>query len=241
MTALLEVMPSSGSRFDVHLEPRPPDGARLGAARGYGPVTGRTGEAVAWLLVEGGDGELRVGTEKATVGGRADVFESPGWSILVPPAMDFALFGALRYSVVWRQSRRRIEPRLIAPTDVSETWGSGGREAQRLRTYLADGPIIAGETLTPPGGWASYPPHRHEQEQVDIYRFDPSQGFGVSVNYGDVSQVARIVHDGHVQRVTSGYHPVAAAPGYAMYYLWALAGQSDTLAPMLDPVHAWLS
>ena len=50
-----------------------------------------------------------------------------------------------------------------------------------------------------------------------------------------------IVRDGHVQRIASGYHPVVAAPGYAMCYLWALAGESTTLTPAYDPVHAWLA
>ena len=47
-----------------------------------------------------------------------------------------------------------------------------------------------------------------------------------------------VVHDGQAQRIMSGYHPVAAAPGYAMYYLWALAGESDELEPSFDPLHA---
>ena len=93
--------------------------------------------------------------------------------------------------------------------------------------------------MNQPGGWSSWPPHRHEHEEVYVYRFDPAQGFGVALTYGGATELARIVHDGHVQRIPSGYHPVVAAPGYAMYYLWALAGQSDSLTPILDPVHAW--
>ena len=36
-------------------------------------------------------------------------------------------------------------------------------------------------------------------------------------------------------------YTVVAAPGYAMCYLWALAGESTTLTPSYDPVHAWLA
>ena len=61
------------------------------------------------------------------------------------------------------------------------------------------------------------------------------------MNYEDDRSDATIVRDGHVQRIASGYHPVVAAPGYAMCYLWALAGASTTLTPSYDPVHAWLA
>ena len=206
VTALLEVAPSSGSTFDVHLEPRPPDGARLGAARGRGPVTGRTTSAVAWLLVEGGEGELRVGGDAVKVHGRGDVFEHAGWSALVGPGSSFAVDGAIRYTIVWRYCHRHdLHGRFIPPDEVGEAQRGTGASARRVRTYLPEGPLIAGETL----------------------------------NYGGATELARIVHDGHVQRIPSGYHPVVAAPGYAMYYLWALAGQSDSLTPVFDPVHAW--
>jgi len=40
------------------------------------------------------------------------------------------------------------------------------------------------------------------------------------------------------QRIVSGYHPVVAAPGNRMHYLWVLAGASQTLSASLDPDHA---
>ncbi|MBM3216593.1 5-deoxy-glucuronate isomerase, partial [Candidatus Poribacteria bacterium] len=35
-------------------------------------------------------------------------------------------------------------------------------------------------------------------------------------------------------------HPVAAAPGYELYYLWMLAGDRRKLIPYDDPQHAWV-
>jgi 5-deoxy-glucuronate isomerase len=240
VTALLEVAPASGSAFEVHLEPRSGN-ARLGAARGKGPVAGRTTEAVAWLLVEGGEGRLRVATSSADVGGRDDVFEGAGWSMFIPPDTTFSVEGPLRYSLVWRRAERPLPPRIMPPSDVTEEARGTGASARLFRTYLPNGPLIAGETINAPGSWSSYPPHRHEHEEVYLYRFDPPQGFGIALNYGEVKQVARMVHDGYVQRISEGYHPVVAAPGYTMYYLGALAGDSDVLTPAFDPVHAWLA
>jgi 5-deoxy-glucuronate isomerase len=55
-----------------------------------------------------------------------------------------------------------------------------------------------------------------------------------------VGERAQVVHDGDVVAIPSGYHPVVAAPGYALYYLWVMAGEGRELAPYLDPQHSWV-
>ena len=50
----------------------------------------------------------------------------------------------------------------------------------------------------------------------------------------------RTVRDGDVAVIASGYHPVVAAPGYSLYYLWVMAGNGRAMAPFLEPQHAWL-
>ena len=35
-------------------------------------------------------------------------------------------------------------------------------------------------------------------------------------------------------RITTGWHPVVAAPGSTMYYLWALAGDADVVDTRVD-------
>ena len=111
------------------------------------------------------------------------------------------------------------------------------------------GRLIVGETLSPPGNWSSYPPHKHDRqaapeevalEEVYFYRLQPAGGFAVQIVYGDDRESARIVRDGDVVTIASGYHPVVAAPGYALYYLWVLAGEGRELVPYLDPGHAWV-
>ena len=46
-----------------------------------------------------------------------------------------------------------------------------GATQRRVRTYVPEGELIVGETLNPPGGWSSYPPHRHDHEELYLYRF----------------------------------------------------------------------
>src|SRR6476646_11315208 len=221
---------------DTLLEPGP--GARLGVARTDGDVAGETRGAVAWVVVEGGRGALRVDDESVAVTGRDDVFEAAGWSAIVGPGSTFALDGGLRASVVGRGEARPIASRVIPPDEVSDEERGEGATFRRVRTYVDAGPLIVGETLNPPGLWSSYPPHRHEHEEIYLYRFDPPDGFGMQMrSESDADERGVVVRDGRIERITTGWHPVVAAPGSTLYYLWALAG-ADTLETEFDARYA---
>src|SRR6476659_2202169 len=98
---------------DTLLEPGP--GARLGVARTRGEVAGELAGAVAWVLVEGGSGTLRLDRDVITITGRADVFDGPAWSAIVGPGSTFALGGDVRATVVWRAEDRPIVSRVVPP------------------------------------------------------------------------------------------------------------------------------
>ncbi len=230
--AHVNVMPDMNSSFAYLL--RVSKHSRIGVARGSGPGTGSTGQAIAWLLVEGGDGELAIEDMSAEVSGREDVFGSAGWSAVIPPKSRFAIRGNLRYTLVWRPWTEPAEVRVIAPRAVVEERREGGPSA-RMRAYVPEGPLICGETITEPGRWSSWPPHRHELEEVELFRFEPPHGFGVRVlDTREGDRRGDVVHDGDVRRIRFGFHPVVAAPGTTMYYLWALAGAITTLTPEAD-------
>ena len=216
---------------------------QLGAARTVGETRGRTENATAWVLIEAGSGRLTAGDVGTEVHGRANVFVGPGWSACIGPRTEFALSDTLRATVVWRACEREIATRIIDPATVSDEARGEGTTARRVRTYIAEGPLIVGETLNPPGGWSSWPPHRHEHEELYLYRFDPAHGFGVHVAFEDqpegvVEDGPVIVRDGSIERITTGWHPVVAAPDCEMYYLWALAGEADTVATVLHHDYA---
>jgi len=104
-------------------------------------------------------------------------------------------------------------------------------------------------TFNPPGKWSSYPPHKHDGrdgepvlEEVYYYRLDPRYGFGHQMIYtADGESVTHDVRDGDLVLLPYGYHPVSAAPGYSLYYLWAIAGDQRKLTVYEDPVHRWVN
>jgi 5-deoxy-glucuronate isomerase len=72
---------------------------------------------------------------------------------------------------------------------------------------------------------------------------DPPQGFGIQRIYTDDRDLDECyaVEHGDTAILPRGYHPVAAAPGYRVYYLWLMAGTGRTMAPYDDPAHHWVA
>jgi 5-deoxy-glucuronate isomerase len=205
------------------------------------------------------------GTVEVTAGGSVlgtaaragGVFGSPPVAAYAPPGMRLEL-GAVSDAVLvvagaplGNGSPGRV--RLVEPDDRQVRSAGTGNWSRTIRTLLGPeddaGRLVLGETLNPPGNWSSYPPHKHDRhappdeaalEEVYLYRFEPEGGFGVQLLYDDDAERAQVVHDGDVVVIPSGYHPVVAAPGYALYYLWVMAGEGRELRPYLDPRHAWV-
>jgi 5-deoxy-glucuronate isomerase len=225
-------------------------------AAGERETFGEDGEMCAIVLAGPVDVWID-GTALGTVAREGDVFESLAVAAYVPPDQDLELVGlddaviAVASAPVGDGTAGRA--RLIRPEDQHVRDAGRGNWSRTIRTILGPdddaGRLVVGETINPAGNWSSYPPHKHDRhappeevalEEVYYYRFKPEGGFGVQVLYDDESERALIVRDGDVVSIPSGYHPVVAAPGYALYYLWVMAGEGRELAPYLDPRHAWV-
>jgi 5-deoxy-glucuronate isomerase len=202
------------------------------------------------------------GAVEVTIGGATfgtaeragDVFESAADAVYVPPEQALELVGVRDAVVAVASAPLADRPagaaRLIAPAEQHVRTAGSGNWSRSIRTILGPdddaGRLVLGETINPPGNWSSYPPHKHDRdappalEEVYYYRFKPEGGFGVQVLYDDRDARAQLVHDGDVVAIPSGYHPVVAAPGYSLYYLWVMAGEGRELAPFFDPRHAWV-
>ncbi len=215
-----------------------------------------TGWEQGLILIEG---ECRVsvdGKELGKLGPRKDVFSDPPWGVYVPgdlPVTISAISG-LELAVAQTPWEKGGEPKLVGPDQV--VWHERGkpgferRVADILLNNLEANSLLIGETFNEPGQWSSYPPHKHEnddipneslQEEVYYYKFEPRQGFGFQRIYTDDRSLDETltIEQSDVSIIPKGYHPVAAAPGYKLYYLWILAGPKRKLCPKDDPNHAW--
>jgi 5-deoxy-glucuronate isomerase len=85
-------------------------------------------------------------------------------------------------------------------------------------------------------------PDEAQLEESYYFRIRPAQGFAFQRVYtadGSLDETA-VARDGDLVLVPRGYHIVAAAAEYEIYYLNVLAGPKRALRTTLDPDHAWI-
>jgi len=225
---------------------------RLILAEGEGFETRVEGCESAWVLQQG--------WARVEVGGRVyelarvSVFEERASVIYLPPGTNLTIHArsALEMLVVSTPCEHRTDPLVVRPSDVRVSARGGRGYTREVHDLLVDDPhaqhLMVGETFNPPGAWSSFPPHKHDGEdgepaleEVYHYRTNPACGFGFQRLYTERGEdVTFSVTDGDCVRIPYGYHPVAAAPGYRLYYMWALAGTERKLALHEDPRHAWI-
>jgi 5-deoxy-glucuronate isomerase len=84
-------------------------------------------------------------------------------------------------------------------------------------------------------------------EEIYHYFIRPSGGFGLQMVYtpADAPQPFEHVYrvrDGDTVVIPRGFHPIVAAGGYQLAYLWAISGKRVVYAAWSDdPAHAWLN
>jgi 5-deoxy-glucuronate isomerase len=233
---------------------------RLGAGETHDIACG--GDEVGVILL-GGTFAARVGEQTfSALGGRPDVFAGRATGVYLPRGAAATLTGAAggatiavcRCAAAADLPVQVIRPEQVVAHDV------GGAGFQRyvhdiLGPQMRASVMLVGETFTPAGNWSSYPPHKHDvealpaevrQEELYYYQVRPERGFGLQYLYtpagsphGALDQALAVRHN-DVTLMPYGYHPVAAPPGYDVYYLWFLAGATRLMRPHDDPAHAWV-
>jgi len=192
------------------------------------------------------------------IGGRASVFEGEAHTVYVPSGSAYTVTAVTPLEVAVGTApcpAAHGEARLISPDDVVVNQ-RGKPGFSRVVKDLIDGRtpaqrLLVGETISGAGDWSSYPPHKHDEsnpgvecqmEEIYYFRVNPEQGFGVQVWYSrdGAQEEACVVRDGDVTLLPNGYHPVAAAPGYRLYYLWVMSGEGRQMLPFDDSAHAWV-
>lgn len=191
-----------------------------------------------------------VGARKSVFLGTPDaVYAPPGGVIKVSATSEVA-----EVALCWAPSSRGSAPALIPAADVRPFKRGSGRTERTIHNILMeDRPaesLLVTEVLTPGGNWSSYPPHKHDTddppketylEETYYHRTARPEGFAVQLVYTDDRSVdeALQVRDGDVVLVPRGYHPVAAGPGYDLYYLNVMAGPRRRWLVTTDADHRW--
>ncbi len=223
-----------------------------------GRHAGDTGsDEVALVIVSG---IVTVSTGSSTwsrIGERLDPFSGSPFAVYVPAEQHYEILAHAdaEIGICAAPAREAIPARLIEPRDVSSNTRGAGQASRTINNILMEGArassLLVTEVQSPAGNWSSYPPHKHDVdnlpgesqlEETYYFRIKPAQGFAFQRVYtgdGELDETVT-VHDGDLVRVPRGYHVVAAAAEYQVYYLNVLAGQHRALRINFDPEHKWI-
>jgi 5-deoxy-glucuronate isomerase len=231
----------------------------LGANETY---SAESGEREFLAVVLGGKASFEInGKRFEKVGGRPNVFSGKPHSVYIPAGAKFTIKaeGAVEIALPSAPSDLRVEPYGISPAQVATgVWGAANfkRNFHQILTLAAqpDLPacrLIVGETYTPSGNWSTYPPHKHQvdnlpseayHEEMYFFKVSPGDGFGICHYYNEEGEEENFtVRDNSIHMMPRGYHTVVSAPGYTTYYLWFLAGNQRVQATLDDPTLGWVS
>jgi 5-deoxy-glucuronate isomerase len=177
--------------------------------------------------------------------------------VYAPPGGTLAITGAsegCEVALCWAPAERGAAPARISASDIRPFKRGSGRTERTIHNILMeDRPaesLLVTEVLTAGGNWSSYPPHKHDTdnlptesylEETYYHRTARPAGFAVQMVYTDDRSLneALQVRDGDVVLVPRGYHPVVAGPGYDLYYLNVMAGPHRRWLVTTDPDHRW--
>jgi 5-deoxy-glucuronate isomerase len=152
-------------------------------------------------------------------------------------------------------AQNQYGPRLIRPDSMKRSVRGKGANTRYVCDILPDSEpaysLLVVEVRTPSGHSSSYPPHKHDTddlprqsflEETYYHQVNPPQGFVFQRVYTDDRSIdqAMAVENSDLVVVPKGYHPVSVPYGYESYYLNVMAGPKRVWQFHNDPQHSWL-
>lgn len=197
------------------------------------------------------------------IGRRPDVFSGMPYAVYIPRQTEFemtALSDELDLGYGWTKTDEDHPMQLIRPEMVTVEIRGGDNVTRQINGIVPPGfdchKLVVVEVYTPSGNWSSFPPHKHDQHQVDqdgniieadleevyFYKIDRPEGFAYQRIYTGDGRIDELllVKDSELVLSPEGYHPVVSAPGNHTYYLNFLAGTAQVLTATDDPDFAWV-
>ncbi len=234
-------------------------------ARGDPPVRWGSGDREAVLYLIDGAGRITLtgpaGEVAASLDSRRSFFDGVPSAVYAPPGSLLTVAASedhVRLALFTAPPTAPREARVIGPSDVTTRTVGADNWTRRVHLVVDDriaSRLLVGETINPAGNWSSYPPHKHDatlpdrelpMEEIYYFLVQPPGGFGLQMVYSTPDDPAPFqeihrVGDGDTVVIPRGYHPVVAAGGYQLAYLWAISGEHVAYSAWSnDPAHAWL-
>ena len=229
---------------------------RLSPGETVAAATGGREVCLVWIT---GTGTAAAGGQNlGSLGGRMSVFDGPPHALYVPAGSDWSVTAEtdLELAVCSAPGGGAYPVRPIPPGTHAQIIRGKGSNVRHVTNIMPedDGAahsLLVVEVITPGGHSSSYPPHKHDRddlpnesflEETYYHRLNPPQGFAFQRVYTDDRSLdeAMAVEDGDVTLVPKGYHPCAACHGYDLYYLNVMAGPQRVWKFYNAPEHAWL-
>lgn len=200
------------------------------------------------------------GTETfENIGTRESVFEKkPTDSVYISNNRSFSVEAVTQARVIlcYSPSEKQLPTRLIKAEDNGIENRGKYSNKRLVHNILPDSDptansLLVVEVFTESGNWSSYPPHKHDQdnlphesflEETYYHEMNPRQGFVFQRVYTDDRSLdeTMAVENEDVVIVPAGYHPVAVPDGYESYYLNIMAGPKRIWKFHNEPAHEWI-
>jgi 5-deoxy-glucuronate isomerase len=218
-----------------------------------------TGAREYCIVVLAGTVTVTAGSQAwPAIGERRSVFDdSAPYAVYVPGGESFSVLaiGAAEVALCSAPAGEGFQPRLIRPEEMTRSVRGAGSNTRYVCDILPQtapaAHLLVVEVRTPAGHSSSYPPHKHDTDQVPAesvleetyyHRIDPPQGYALQRVYTDSRDIDETMaaEDGDVVMVPRGYHPVTMPHAYQGYYLNVMAGPRRVWHFKNDPAHEWM-
>jgi 5-deoxy-glucuronate isomerase len=192
------------------------------------------------------------------IGQRMSVFEDAApYAFCIPPRGKLTVTAKTdaELGVAGGLAKGELPARLIDPASIRRSVRGKGANLRHVCDILPEDvpaeSVLVVEVKTPSGHSSSYPPHKHDVDNVPeeslleetyYHRINPPQGFVFQRIYSDSRDLdeSMAVEDRDVVLVPRGYHPVVVPHGYESYYLNVMAGPKRVWHFHNDPAHEWI-
>jgi len=239
ITSLHEEDPfvDTGMEFSITVLPR-------------GETTEIGGELETAMLLLGGEAEVKIGSLSVTIRRHSLFYDDPS-CIHLPKGKTAQVFPLTdcEFACFRVENTKQFNPKVFLPQDMVEVEdrdkGKWDNTAWRIVKTIFDlrnrpnSMLVLGEVVALPGRWSSYPPHHHPQPEIYHYRFSAPQGYG----HAELGEDVFKVRSGDTLLILDSLdHSQVAAPGYAMYYIFAIRHLEGKpyITPEFTKEHLWL-